>query len=211
VPERKSDLVNEMLSTIKKFSSPVVKSTYIKKLAEATNVEEADLLAAMKGIKDYSFKETPVEAKSFHCSDIPAVERTILKLVLDQEHLIKSLLLKINSDYFQDPRIKKIFELIFNLSHEGKSLAPNQLLSRLDDESLCRIVSEVCSSNAEPDPEGQNLFDDCISRLIKERQKTQLKLLQNQIKEAQSDKNESELNRLIKDYNDLIKITKGCG
>jgi hypothetical protein len=107
----------------------------------------------------------------------------------------------------QDKRLQKILELIFKLCDSHKELKPNHIISYLNDESCISLISEL--TNEEILTYGmenrEDILRDCIKQIKTNNIKLKRQNIQAKIKDAQLQNNAEYLNRLIEEFDILMK------
>lgn len=202
-PTGKTKICAEMLPTIAKVTNAVLKFEYIRRLAEGLQIKEEALLSELKKVKpDYTYeladdflKEKPQGAMA---------EKIIIGLMLDEPEVIPEVKASLKSEDFADEGTRIIAEEIFKSYGDGKTLKPTQLINRLKDERLSRIVSEATSLTDEITDIQKNLID-CIKWIKNQNIKSKLAELQNLIKVAQAMGDEKRVYQLVSEYNSLFK------
>ncbi len=203
--EGKAKISLEMLITINKFKNAVIKTEYLKRLAEELNVREEALLEELKKIgkdKAYTDLNYTLVQKPLN---INPTEKLLIKLMLEEAALIDYVKDSLEPADFQDERISRIVSIMFDLIEQGKNIESNKLINHLDGQDLSQII---CESTFLPEVSGENkneIIDDCIRRLKNERLRLKRQHLHEQIKAAQALGDESRLNSLIQEFHDLVK------
>jgi DNA primase len=204
--EDKAKIAQEMLLTINKVRNEVLKSSYLKRLAEILSVNEEALLIELNKVKDSPFV---ADYDRFfinrHSLTLKAVEKMIVKLVLEEEGLIQQIKERLEITDFQDPHIRKIICSILDLDSQGKKIEVSRLMNYLDDQAICHTLTKLCLSAECYKIDRQKAFDDCVSRLKQETLKNKRLRLHNEIKIAERQGDKNRLEQLIKEYNCLIK------
>ncbi len=201
----KAKVSSLMLETINKFKNAILKTEYLKKLAQELGIKEEALLEEAKKKKVDKFHDAPqANFKKSHLSVNPT-EKLLMLLMLEENSLIERIREAIDPRDFKDERISRIVSVMFSLMAEGKEVRPQILMNHLGDD----ISYLVC----EPDslPEGlslahkESMAEDCLKKLKGEREKLKREKLHEEIKVAQAAGDEERLNRLIEEFHCLIK------
>lgn len=204
--EGKALVCAEMLLTIAKFKNAVLKSEYLKKLAQELNIEEDAILQELKKIKvdkQYTNEKAPVEKNIIFTSP---TEKLLIKLMLEEAELIERIRHNLEPSDFQDKRMSQIVSIIFNLLAQGKDVKPSTLINYIEEKDALSII---CESTFLPELSLHNkekIADDCIQRLKKERVKFKREHLHEQIKNAQSLGDNEKLDKLMQEFHQLVKI-----
>ncbi|MBU2541927.1 MAG: DNA primase [Candidatus Omnitrophica bacterium] len=212
--EGKTKIAHEMLSTINKFKDQILKSQYLRKLSQMLNIDESALLEeADKMVQSPGFNTGDNRYDFIVDSKASAVEKMILKLILKDASCVNEIKKEISLDDFQDEDIKQIISKVFQLHDQGKVAAPHQLMSffegafvhqmisqlSLNEDSYC--IDELCSNDKD------KVLGECLKRIKLKRFKREKQTMHQKILAAQTRNDEQTVNRLIIDYNKLIKKT----
>lgn len=204
----KNEIIRNILPMIKKYNSHTIKSEYIKKTAQALNVDEQALFEDFKNVKIDEGGYEKIESlaiSNYQLTEIPITERMLVKLMLDEMHTVDRLRTIIEpSDFLIEP-LRKIVEFIFNFFSEGKSYKPNILMNYLGDEKAIQLISELAALEIHNCPDKEKLIEDCVKRLKRDKINHLCENLQRQIQTAQKDGNEETLTQLIAQYSSLLK------
>ena len=199
----KAKIIHEMLQTLNCFRNAVIKSEYIKRLAQRLDTDEQALNTELKKIDSPSFRwanKQPVKALA---SKYVAAERLLLKILLEHPQCISDLVDRIKPADFQDKRFSVLVKTLLDLAKQDRFLAPNQLINHFLDSDISVLISELMSKK-EPIPEDKDkVLDDCIKRIKECNHKIHMHQLHEQIGLAKD--NPGELDRLLKEYNSLMK------
>ena len=204
----KAKICAEMLPTIGRFKNEILKSEYIKKLAEKLHLEEDALLQelAKLGTKD----NKPVSAAPTRKSSwaVNPTEKLLIKLMLAENELIEQIRQHLEPADFQDERTAKIVSLMFDLSGQGKAVEPNKLMNHLDDATSLEFICESVF-NSEVSPENkEKVVSDCIRLLKNKRVFIARQRMQEEIKAAEDIGDQEQLGRLKEEFCNLIKRSK---
>ncbi|MCX5712525.1 MAG: toprim domain-containing protein [Candidatus Omnitrophica bacterium] len=203
--EGKAKICSEMLPTINRFTDAVLKSEYLKALAEALKIKEEALFEELKKLKpDFVHAEPAVKNDRQGFKAHPA-EKLLMRLMLEESELIARVRENIGPDDFQDKNISKVVSVMFELSQQGKQLEISSLVNYLQDENINQFI---CESAFEPElssSDREKIVEDCVKRLKNEKMRSKRQQLHEQIKDAQHCGDEEKLNCLMREFNDLIK------
>ena len=203
--EAKARIAFEMLPTINKFKNAVLKSEYIKRLAQDLNLEEDALLQELKKVKEdrpYLDLNQVVQKKALN---INPTEKLLIKLMLEERELISRIRMSLEPADFLDERISRIVSVMFDLMEQGKNIETSNLINYLNDTDTLQVI---CESTFLPEISAQNkdrVIDDCIQRLKSEKLKFKKQQLHDQIKTAQHLGDEEKLHRLMREFQHLTK------
>ncbi|MFH1269813.1 MAG: DNA primase [Candidatus Omnitrophota bacterium] len=204
--EAKALVSSEMLSTINRFKNAILKSEYIKRLAQELDIEEDALWQEANKVKEpKTYPGQDNRGSPRQALNINPTEKLLIKLMLEEEELIGHIRQRLEPADFQDERTSRIVSLMFELMEQGKNIEPNKLINYLNDNSISQII---CESTLLPEISAQNkenIINDCITRLKNERLKNKKQRLHEQIKTAQESGDEEGLHRLMQEFHCLIK------
>ena len=202
----KSNISLSMLETINKFKNAVLKSEYIRRLAQELDVREDALLLESKKIKEikpYIDLNGVVKKKVLN---INAAEKLLIKFMLEEEELIHRIKRDLEPADFQDERTSRIVSEIFDLAQQGKKVEPHILMNHIANDDISQVV---CESMFMPDnlplSHKEKAIDGCIQRLKNEKLRLKKQHLHDQIKAAQHLGDEEKLRSLVEEFHYLIK------
>jgi DNA primase len=205
----KTKIAVEMLSMIKRIKNDILKSEYVKLLSEKISISENSLLNELNKIKitpsQISYNAMPT-MKQINPA-YPKAEKMLIKLILEDAQIIKNIKDHIGPFDLQDKRLQKILELAFQLHDSYKNLKPNQIINYLDDNECSRLISELSSEETltcETD-DRENIIKDCLRQIESNNAKLKCHSLQIQIKNAEEKGDTEQVNRLISEFNKLVK------
>jgi len=204
--EGKTKIASSMLETIQKIKNAVLKSEYIRKLAQDLDIREEALLQEIKKInpvKSYGGSGDTAAKKQLN---INPTEKLLIKLMLEENELIEYIRKNLEPADFQDERTSRIASMMFELIEQGKNVEPAFLMNYLEDEDVSQAI---CESMFLPEDlsseEKENVINDCIKRLKSEKLKLKKQHLHDQIRAAQETGDEERLNSLMEEFHYLIK------
>jgi DNA primase len=210
--EGRARIAHEMISTINKFKDQILKTEYMKRLSQILGIEEQALFEEADKVKDYQGVKSnlPTSASRLE-SNIPAVEKMILKLILQDLGVISLVKKEIGLEDFQDSNIRQIVSTLFELEDSGKTIVAGQLINFFSDTSLQQIISELAFNEDNYCLDGvclsdrDKMFEECLKRIRQQRVNYKKHLLAQQIIDAQSKNDEQVLTHLMKEYDLLLR------
>jgi len=200
----KANITSSMILTINKFKDAVLKSEYIKKLAEELSVKEEAIWEELKKLKEEKSYQQPAEVAHKKSAQINPTEKLLINLMLEETGLINRIKNHLEPADFQDERASRIVSIMFDFMEQGKGLELNTFINNVAEEDIAQLLCEsafleISSQNKE------KVIDDCIQRLKNERLKIKRQHLHDQIKTAQTSGDEPRLHRLIQEFHHLTK------
>jgi DNA primase len=203
--EGKARICEELFLTINKFKNAVLKSEYVKRLAEELNIKEDVLLEELKKVKEYRPSVEAAIQPAAGALNINPTEKLLIKLMLEENELISHIRQNLEPADFQDERVSRIVSIMFDLAQQGKAVEPNKLMNYLEGDDALRVICETTFSAELSSQNKGDIVDDCIKRLKHERLKFRRQQLHNQIKLVQHSGDEAQMQRLMEEFHNLIK------
>ena len=204
--EGKAKISSLMLETIAKLKNAVLKSEYIKKLAQDLDIGEDALLQEIKKVKEQRPYVDSRDALNKKTLNINPTEKLLIKLMLEETEFVERIRKSLEPADFQDERISRIVSIMFDIAAQGKNIEPHLLINYLGDEDIAQIV---CESMFMPEDlsvqHKEKIIDDCVERLKSKKLRLKRQHLHDQIKIAQNSGDEERLSRLIEEFHYLIK------
>jgi DNA primase len=205
--ESKTKIAEEMLKTISRVNNAILKSEYIKKLAESLGLDEGALRTEAKKVKkehNGSYTLRPFSLSRHEAAPLSAAEKIIIGLMIEDNNLIPFVRENLKCSEFCNKFAQRITESIFEFYKQSKPVSYAALINQLDIGGLENQLSEIGSMQFAYRDSRKNL-EDCIGWIKRNNLKRNLNELQNQIKEAQGEGEESRIRELVTRYNRLIK------
>lgn len=212
--ENKAVISREMLQTISKIDNAIIRSGYIKRLAEKLNVAESAILEELKKVKTSpvrvntrSGRGTAIPSVQASAkADVPVVlaEKMALGLLLEIPDVLPEVEDILSPEYFNTPQMQRIADAILKLKEKNLSITHASLMNYLKDDKLNQIVSEIAVTADGIEDKKKNLLN-CVSWLRKNNLKVKLKNLEARISSAQGAKDNNLLQGLMSQYNHLIR------
>ncbi len=197
-----------MLETIARFKNEIIKSEYLKKLSFELSVKEEALLEELKKIKITGSgvpKIEPLVVKNKSYLKTSPTEKLLVSLFIEENSLINRIRDNFDPQDFADKKMGSIVSKMLDLVREGKEVRPQVLTSHLGDD-LCELMGSFDFLQQDLTLEHkEKMVDDCLKRMKKERKKIRREQLHEEIRIAQHAGDEVRLNKLIEEFNCLIK------
>lgn len=184
----------EMLGFIAKLPSGIERDHYLKKTAEALDVNEAtlrqDLAQRREGPK--AFRERAGAAE--RPSQRPKAEEMLIHLMLRDTDIARRLAGQLLPEDFTDPLFRRLADRMFSVLAEGKTPDARSLAVEGDDE-FNRLISHYAVLDAEySDPE--KTCSDCMDRIRQHSSDRRVKGLLAAIRDAESRGDHAKLREL---------------
>ena len=204
--EARAKIAQEMLLTINKFKNALLKSEYIRRLAEELGLKEEALLEEVKKIKEPRAIPGPLQAQSVkNRLKASPTERLLIKMMLEDKESVNRIKENLGPEDFQDETASRIVSAMFNFIEQGKKIDSNTLIEHLSsDDGVAEVICEAAFMDVAGN-DRERVVDNCIERLKSEGLKIKRQRLHEQIKAAQHSGDEPKVNRLIQEFHRLIK------
>ncbi len=204
----KDRIIREILPTIKKFKNQTIQAEYIRQLAEKLSLHEEALWEDFKVTEEDGYDNEELESSAvnhYRLTEIPITERMLVKLMLDEIHLVDQLRTMITPSDFIEEKLRKIVQFIFDFFSEGRDCKPNILMNYLGDDEAISILSELATLEIHDCSNKEKLILDCVKRLKRDKILYQRHELQKEIATAQGLGNDEDMITLIKKLDHLNK------
>lgn len=207
--ESKVRIAGEMLMTIAKVNNDVLRSAYVKRLAESLGLDETSLRTELaKPKKEYSGGsydgKTTAAADKADIGSLSIADKTLIGLMVEDNALIPAIKEKISHAEFRNSLARDIIAGIFSLHAENKPVSYTSLINRLGIDGVDNVLSEIASMQENLADKKRNL-EDCVRWVKKDNTKRHLDMIRNQIKEAQETGEHEKVTDLVLKYNQLMK------
>lgn len=206
-PDGKAQIAAGMLPTICRFPNELIKAEYLKRLARALDVSEAALA------KEYQKVGQAIgTAITAHLHEPPAVneararavERGLLKLMIEKEEWIPKVRQDLSIEDFQDTRIRTAITRIFDFFESGKRVDAMNLINSFEDAAVSRMLTGIVTEE-EIAGDREKMYQDYISRIRHDQLKVRRQKFLQQIQEAESAGNFARAGELSQQFNQFIK------
>lgn len=184
--EGQARICQEMLPTIEKIPSEVVRDGYVRELARRLSLPEESVVKERRRLAQGNVsRATGVDVPAkVELPALSADESLMLKLMLADPKWIAQAKSNLLLDDFKDSRLKTIAAKMFAESFEGKDVTPAGLVNAFPEGAarslLTRLAQEEVVLSDQP-----KMFADCLKRIKSVRLKQQRQNLLDEIKEAE--------------------------
>jgi DNA primase len=174
-------IASEFLDALAQVGDGVLREAYRKKLSERIDIPQEYII---EEIKKRGRRQGPGPGNAGETTQgalrLPAGEREIIKLMLEDENIIRQVALELTAEDFRHEQLQRIAGSVFALLKENRWAGCTRLLACLDDEHCARVVSGLIS---EEDPGGdrEQVARDCIRYLKKRNLKEEIGKLTREI------------------------------
>jgi len=204
-PEGKAKISAEMLATIAKYKNEVLRQEYVRQLAHVLGISEDALRVELKKINTSISKDESAPAVRSKKSVVRAVERDLLRLMLEEQAMIPLVQEEVNLDDFQDTQVRSVVEYVFDCSKKEKSVNISHLIQCFKDQETLQFLSELMAANEIVVEDKDSLRQDYINRMKGDRVKIERKNLCYEIQKAESEGNQERLEELKQKFHQLMK------
>jgi len=203
--EGKTKIARELLATIARFKSEVAKYELTKALAQKLNIPESVLFKQSTQVQTQqgSVKKPEVEIKI--SASTSASDELLLSLFLKDPGWVKAAGKSIGPEDFSDGVAKEVAQAIWSLADESPDWSTNDLLLRLRQESAQSLVTRLSSTEEKKLGDAALVFQDCITKIRKEKQRQARSQLMEAIRQAEAVKDTEKLDQLREAFNELLK------
>lgn len=181
----KEKLIQEFKELVPAIHSSIARSEVIRKISKLLDMDQHVLEKEFEGREAARSDETQKKRTIISPRLNAEIQRQewVIKHLLEHPEELDRVRALLGPGDFSDPRLRQIFEaLSFQQEAAGGSLKPAEILAALDDASLISRLSELITTLEDRQPEP---FMECVKGLVKSRLDVELKLLQQQIREAE--------------------------
>lgn len=203
----KAQIAAAMLPTIYRFPNELIKAEYLKRLARA--VDAPDDALAREYQKVGQALSTTISARiheqtTVNQARVRAVERGLLKLMIEKEEWIPKVRQELALEDFQDSKIRVAISRIFDFFEHGKKIDAVNLINSFEDASVQQMLSGIATED-EVIGDREKMCQDCISRIKHDQLKLRRQELLQKIQEAESAGNFARVGELSRQFNQFIK------
>ena len=200
----KVEKAGEMLGYIARLPSGIERDHYLKRTAEALDLDEGVLRQEMpRQGKGPAYHETEKTVPAASRGHKPKAEEILIHLMLKDESIARSLQEQIKPQDFTDPLYRRAAAKIFEVLDSHGTFTVNALHAE-GDEELNHIISHYSVLEmVYDDPEKS--CQDCVELIKQQDPEKKMKQIIRAIKEAELRGDRAELLRLIEEQNDLSK------
>jgi DNA primase len=194
----------EMLAIIAKLPNGIERDYYLKKTAEALDLDEGVLRQEMPHDKGPRQPATVSgQAASPQRSRRPKAEETLLHLMLRDEEIAKDLKQQIQPQDFTDPLYRRAAERIFELLGEKGVIDPHALPREGDEELNALFSYYAVLELVYEDPKRH--CRDCVELLKQQDPEKKMKQIVRALKEAEQQGDREEYTRLLEMQQQLCR------
>ncbi len=192
-----------MLEFISKLSSGIERDYYLKKTAEALDLDETVLRQEMPKQGKHA-ATTAAKASTPSRGHRPKAEEILVHLMLKDEGIARRLQTQIQPRDFTDPLFRRAVERIFHVLDATKGSLELRALMQDGDEELNRLLSHYAVLEMEyDDPEKH--CQDCVDVIKQQDPEKQMKHIVKALKDAEAQGDAAEYKRLLEIQQQLCR------
>ncbi len=203
-PAEKAKAAGEMLLTVNKFGSEVIKFEYLRKLSAALHVDEQVLAADLNKLNRKNFRRSAWDTVSFKPKKTSFAEEYVVKSLLNEPEIIRIVKKAVSPDDFTVQYLKVIVEEIYRFFENQGGFDLNMFLSRLPEEAANK-VSELTFEDFSPD---ENSLKESINIVRNSFRKEKKRVLKEEIQRAESLNDTARLSGLMSEFEKIVKGEK---
>ena len=209
--EGKLKIVDRILPVIRKVTRPVERSYYLKHLSESLGLEERDLVKEMAQLSGAGSAVSSSSSPS-PLLRLPKEEQIPLHLLVHNRVTAHSLLQQIEPEHFTDGRLRQIFNLCVESGKQADAAVPSNMRIQPDtaDPLLAPILTALMVQEPDYDDPEQTLKD-CIRTLRLKKIRSEMKVLENEIRDAEKIGNGPQIKSLLDKLVGLQKMSLEVG
>jgi DNA primase len=199
---------SEMLGFIAKLPSGIERDHYLKRTAEALDVDEAVLRQelAQHAAAPVRAVGEKAPAAALQTGHRPRAEEMLVHLMLRDESVARQIAEQIRPEDFTDPLLRRTVERIFSVLAAGGGLDVRSLVVE-GDEELNGLISHYSVLDGEY-ADLQKTCDDCVDRIKQQGSSKRIKALLALIRDAEQ---QGERERLAELQRELLQARRGEG
>jgi DNA primase len=160
----KARVAAEFLDALARVDDGILREAYRKKLAERLDVPQEFVIEALR---KKGRPRTAAPAGRGAAAQLPAGEREIARLMLDDPQILAAAAEALTAEEFRDPALRRIAECAFALHRDRRSAGRAQILAALADDPAAALLGRLAAEEEAPG-DRLRVAQDCI-RFLKRR------------------------------------------
>jgi DNA primase len=170
----KARIASEFLDALAQVGDGILREAYRKKLSDRIDIPQEYIIEAIrkKGRPQRPATDGVEEPRQGTLS-LPAGEREIVRLMIEDENVIRQAAMELTAEDFRHEQLQRIAAKVFALLKENQWKDSNRLLACLEDEQCARLVSRLITEE-EPGGDRSQVARDCIRYLKKRNLKEEI-------------------------------------
>ena len=206
-PDGKAQVAAGILPTIYRFSNELIKAEYLKRLARALDVPQDALAKEYQKVGQaiattiHAHLHEPTAVNQARAS---AVERGLLKLMIEKAEWIPRVRQELTPEDFQDTKIRTAITRIFDFFENGKRVDTVNLINSFEDTAVSQMLTGIVTEE-EVAGDREKMYEDYINRIKHDQMKMRRQKILQQIREAESAGDFTRASELSQQFNQFIK------
>ena len=197
-------VIFDLAETAKKITDDLRRNLFVKKIGQAFKIDETSIFKMM-GKRTAKGTFTPKkETSTFPVSVQEKIEMGILRILMEDEKLMKMTEGRLELDDFSTPEHKEIFQLLRLSSGKSVRISLSALLDKTKNEGTNQILSRIAAMDLGTAELSIQLADH-LKTLNNLKKDKKIKMLKESIKRAEQQGDMETVNRLLKEHQKLKK------
>ena len=203
--EHKVRAAQFVLPTLAKMPNAMLRSEYVRLLAERLHLDEQAVVQEMTKSQPRSVADRPATERraSTVRSAAHGPERLLTALVLDDPLRWRVAQATIRLEDMHDPALRAILSVVGALESMEQPVTPARVISRLSEAEQGALVSELVTL-AQSVTAKDEALDDCLRRVKADARKRQREVLREQIRAAEAAGREQDVQQLLAVYQQYL-------
>jgi len=203
--EHKVRAAQFVLPTLAKMPNAMLRSEYVRLLAERLHLDEQAVVQEMTKSQPRSVADRPATERraSTVRSTAHGPERLLTALVLDDPLRWRVAQATIRLEDMHDPALRAILSVVGALESMEQPVTPARVISRLSEAEQGALVSELVTL-AQSVTAKDEALDDCLRRVKADARKRQREVLREQIRAAEAAGREQDVQQLLAVYQQYL-------
>ena len=206
--EGRAKICQELIPTIEKVKSEVVRDGYLLELAQRLRVKEEVVLRERQRLLGKPTRRSapvredaggPRAQKNVHED-----ERLLLRLMLQSLDWVRVAHQNLTIEDFQDQMVRSVVEKLYELFEAEKEISLAGLISFFENDDA-RSFLTVCADEEALTGDQEQIFDDCLRRIKSVGFKAERQRLREEIRTAEQAGDWTAVRRLQEELNTIIK------
>jgi DNA primase len=206
--EGRAKICQEIIPTIEKVRSEVMRDGYLQELAQKLRVkEEVVLRERQRLLKKATGRPVVVQdeaAEPKGSRNIRQDERMLLKLMLQSLDWVRVAHQNLTVEDFQDRLVRSVVEKLYELFEAEKEISLAGLISFFENDEV-RSFLTACADDEPLKGDQEQIFDDCLRRIKSVRFRVERQRLSEEIRSAEQAGDWDAVRRLQEEFNTIIK------
>ncbi len=201
---QKQKLAKEMMTTIQKIPSKIVKHEYLKKLSEVLNINQQIIFSEFNDLeKDpvYTYNNEP----AYIPLEMPLNEKYIFQCMFYDENIFETLKNKLKLEDLSSTISQKILNKIQEFSLENQQFNIKKFILYLEDKEIIDKITELTLDDFVID---ETVLKESLNKIEQKRLKSLREEIKRKIDKAEKENDSQLVHKLIGQYQELIKKTK---